>query len=107
MIIVIFSTAQIYIRILRRNLNTQKNTAAAAIDTANLIILGIDKEGIIYDFNRHAETKLGYKKANIVGSMKLESGVYSRPRGYRFLQQTDEACKRWNKFKRIGVVIKK
>ncbi|MFA7572852.1 MAG: EAL domain-containing protein, partial [Lutispora sp.] len=75
MIIVIFSAAQIYIRILRKNLRTEKNTAAAAIDTANLIILGIDKEGIIYDFNRHAEAKLGYKKAEIAGSMELEDIV--------------------------------
>lgn len=72
LIIVIFSAAQFYIRILRKNLATEKSIADAAIEAANLIIIGMDREGTIFEFNRYAEIKLGYKKEDIAGDLKLE-----------------------------------
>lgn len=71
LIILIFSASQFYIRILRKNLKIERNAATAAIDTANLVILGIDELGFIHEYNKHAEIKLGYSRDQVVGNMKL------------------------------------
>ncbi|NLM43738.1 MAG: EAL domain-containing protein [Clostridiales bacterium] len=75
--IIIFSVAQFYIRVLRKDLQTERNVAAAAVDAANLIIIGINREGIISEFNKHAESKLGYKSSNVLDKMKLSDIVPS------------------------------
>lgn len=77
LITLIFSAAQFYIRILRKSLKIERNAATAAIDTANLVILYVDKHGVIYEYNKHAEIKLGYNKAEVIGIMKLSDIVAS------------------------------
>ncbi|HHY78520.1 MAG TPA: EAL domain-containing protein [Clostridiales bacterium] len=75
--IIMFSTSQFYIRVLKKNLQTERKSAVAAIDAANLIIIGINSKGIIYEFNEHAESKLGYKSSEVVEKMKLSDIVPS------------------------------
>jgi len=69
--IIIFLAAQFQIRVLRKRLKVERDMAAAAIDTANIVIIGFNKYGVIQEFNNNAETKLGYKKNQVLGKMKL------------------------------------
>lgn len=67
----VFSGAQLYIKYLRKSLESEKAFSNIAVETANLIILSIDSNGNINDFNKYAESKLGYSKSDIVGKIRL------------------------------------
>ena len=71
MLLLISASAQIYTKYLWKSLEGEKVISGIAIETANLIILSINTSGVIYDFNKYAELKLGYEKSEIIGKIKL------------------------------------
>lgn len=73
--IAVFSASQFNIRVLRKNLSVERNMSAAVIDTANIVIIGLNKDGIIQEFNSNAEIKLGYKRNQVLGNMRLSDMV--------------------------------
>jgi diguanylate cyclase (GGDEF)-like protein/PAS domain S-box-containing protein len=71
LLLLVSSGAQIYTKYLWKSLEGEKAFSGIAIETANLIIISINANGVIYDFNKYAELKLGYEKSEIIGKIKL------------------------------------
>ncbi|NLN49995.1 MAG: diguanylate cyclase, partial [Clostridiales bacterium] len=75
LLLIVFIIASVYTKYLRKSLEGEKAFSDIAVDTANLIILSIDNNGLIRDFNRYAEIKLGYDKSEIIGKVNLSDLV--------------------------------
>lgn len=73
--LLIFTGTHIYTKYLQRTLEEEKAFASTAIEAANLIVMNIDSQGNIYNFNKYAELTLGYKATDVVGKLKLQDLV--------------------------------
>lgn len=56
-ILLVFGILQIYMRYLHKKLHKEHQTSSTAIEAASLIVIGLDPEGRILDYNAFAEEK--------------------------------------------------
>lgn len=80
LLLLVFIVARIYTKYLKKSLEDEKAFSEITIDTANLIILSIDDNGLIRDFNKYAEIKLGYDKSEIIGKANFADLVNNKYR---------------------------
>ena len=71
LLLIVFVGAIVYTEYLKKSLEGEKAFSDIAVDTANLIILSIDENGLVQDFNKYAEIKLGYSKSEIIEKVKI------------------------------------
>ncbi len=72
---------QIYISFLRKTIEDEKTFSGIAVETAKLIIVNMGSKGEIYDFNKHAQLKLGYKKEEVIGKVRLDNLICDEYKG--------------------------
>ncbi|MGE5605985.1 MAG: EAL domain-containing protein [Bacteroidota bacterium] len=61
----------LYLGYLQRRIDKERQLSGNVIEVANLIIIKYDSDGKILDFNKFAEIKTGFAKAEVIGRMNI------------------------------------
>lgn len=70
-ICIVIVILNLYLGYLQRRITRERKLSGNVIEMANLIIIKYDSDGNILDFNKFAELKTGFVKAEVIGRMNI------------------------------------
>ena len=70
-ICVVIVGLNLYLGYLQRRIAKERKLSGNVIEMANLVIIKYDRDGKILDFNKFAEIKTGFAKAEVIGRMNI------------------------------------